>query len=120
VDPPGGLPAQRPRRADRGQGGRPRPDNLLFSHADRSRVITGKRAVPLPPGNGAAQGTLLVDGLFAGTWRTAITKSQAQLQVTTFAKLTKTDADAVTAEGLRLLAFLAPGDDPDVVLGLDD
>jgi len=98
----------------------PEYDNLLFSHADRSRVITGKRAVPLPPGNGAAQGTLLVDGLFAGTWRTAITKSQAQLQVTTFAKLTKTDADAVTAEGLRLLAFLAPGDDPDVVLGLDD
>jgi hypothetical protein len=97
----------------------PEYDNLLLSHADRSRVITGRRAVPLPPGNGANQGTLLVNGFFYGTWRATRQKGQAELQVTTFGKLTRSDTDAVTAEGLRLMAFLAPGDDPDVVLGLD-
>ena len=94
----------------------PEYDNVLFSHADRSRVITGHRAVPLPPGNGAAQGTLLVDGLFAGTWRTTRPPGRAELQVTTFAKLPKSDASAVTREGLDLLTFIAPEGKPDVVV----
>jgi hypothetical protein len=98
----------------------PEYDNLLFSHADRSRVITGKRAVPLPPGNGAAQGTLLVDGLFAGTWRATRPKGQAELQVTTFAKLSKSDASAVTREGLDLLTFIAPEGKPGVVVRHDE
>ena len=97
----------------------PEYDNLLFSHADRSRVITGKRTVPLPPGNGAAQGTLLVDGLFAGTWRATRQKGKAELQVTTFARLPKSGASAVTAEGLALLAFIAPEGKPDVVVRHD-
>jgi hypothetical protein len=94
----------------------PEYDNVLLSHADRSRVITGRRAVPLPPGNGAAQGTLLVDGLFAGTWRATVRKSQAQLQVTTFDKLSTSDTDAVTSEGIGLLAFIAPDGTPDVIV----
>ena len=98
----------------------PEYDNLLFSHADRSRVITGKRTVPLPPGNGAAQGTLLVDGLFAGTWRATRPKGQAELQVTTFAKLSKSDASAVTREGLDLLTFIAPEGKPGVVVRHDE
>ena len=94
----------------------PEYDNLLFSHADRSRVITGKRTVPLPPGNGGTQGTLLVDGLFAGTWKATVKKGDAQLQVTTFAKLKKADASAVTSEGMDLLAFIAPEGSPDVAV----
>ncbi len=94
----------------------PEYDNLLFSHADRSRVITGKRKVPLPPGNGANQGTLLVDGFFAGTWRTKRTRSRAELEVTTFARLTKRDAGAVTREGMDLLAFTAPEHEHDVAV----
>lgn len=46
----------------------PEYDNLLLSHKDRSRV-TGNRPVPLPPGNGAAAGTFLVDGMWQGTWQ---------------------------------------------------
>jgi hypothetical protein len=94
----------------------PEYDNLLFSHADRSRVITGQRAVPLPPGSGAAQGTLLVDGRFAGTWRATRPEGQANLQVTTFAELTTSDASAVTSEGLDLLAFIAPEGKPGVTV----
>jgi hypothetical protein len=89
---------------------------VLLSHADRSRVITGKRAVPLPPGNGAAQGTLLVDGFFAGTWRTTRPPGRVELQVTTFARLPKSDASAVSREGLDLLTFIAPEGKPDVVV----
>ena len=68
------------------------------------------------PGNGAAQGTLLVDGLFAGTWRAASTTGQAQLHVTTFARLSTSDTGAVTREGEDLLAFIAPAGTPDVIV----
>ena len=47
----------------------PEYDNLLLSHADWTRVITGGERVPLQPGLGARSGTLLVDGWFRGTWR---------------------------------------------------
>lgn len=94
----------------------PEYDNLLFSHADRSRVIAGKRTVPLPPGNGGTRGTLLVDGLFAGTWRATRRNSRAELTVTTFSRLTEPGASAVAREGMDLLAFIAPEGKPDVVV----
>jgi hypothetical protein len=83
---------------------------------DRRRVITGRRTVPLPPGNGAAAGTLLVDGLFAGAWRATRRDSRAELIVATFSRLTEPDASAVISEGMGLLAFIAPGGKPDVVV----
>ena len=49
----------------------PEYDNLLLSHADRSRVIPHGRPVPLPAGNGSAQGTVQFDGRWQGTWRIA-------------------------------------------------
>ncbi len=89
----------------------PEYDNVLLSHADRSRVIAGRRRVPLPPGNGAVVGTLLVDGVWSATWRTV---EPATLVVEPFRRLTARDADEVTAEGLRLLAFTRPDGPPDV------
>ena len=49
----------------------PEYDNVLLGHADRSRIIPPGRSIPLPPGNGASMGTILVDGMYAGTWRIA-------------------------------------------------
>ena len=89
---------------------------MLLSHAERSRIVTGNRRIPLPPGSGGARGTLLVDGLFQGTWSTTRSNGEATLHIGTFIPLTSPDARAVTSEGMRLLAFIAPQLDPDVVL----
>jgi hypothetical protein len=51
----------------------PEYDNVLLSHADRSRIILDGRNPPLFPGNGAALGTVLVDGFLRGTWKSPVT-----------------------------------------------
>ncbi|MBV9451211.1 MAG: winged helix DNA-binding domain-containing protein [Streptosporangiaceae bacterium] len=81
-------------------------DNLLLSHADRRRVIPHGRPVPLPPGNGSTQGTLLIDGEWNATWKI----SGSVLLIEPFTGLRPADADAITAEAARLLGFLGtPG-----------
>lgn len=80
----------------------PEYDNLLLSHADRRRVIPHGRPVPLPPGNGSTQGTLLIDGLWNATWKV----SGAVLLIEPFISLSRAGVDAITAEAARLLAFL--------------
>lgn len=100
----------------------PEYDNLLFSHADRTRVNPHGYRLPLFPGNGAALGYFLLDGVYSGLWRTTRTGSKraegsqsAQLPegsvlltVQHFAPLSAEHRDQLTEEGLRLLAFLAP------------
>jgi Winged helix DNA-binding domain len=83
----------------------PEYDNVLLSHADRTRFGLDGRRVPLPPGNGGRCGTLLSDGFFRATWDITRTDDTATLHVRPFAPLA--DPSAVTAEGLRLLAFAA-------------
>jgi hypothetical protein len=80
----------------------PEYDNLLLSHKDRSRVIHGNRAVPLPPGNGASAGTFLVDGMWQGTWRV----QQGKLHLQPFAELRSAERDELLAEAARLSAFI--------------
>ena len=87
----------------------PEYDNVLLSHADRTRINPDRRPVPLPPGNGAACGTFLVDGLLAGTWEVSGRDPGAVLAVRPFGRLAEATASAVTDEAARLLAFLAPG-----------
>ena len=82
----------------------PEYDNLLLSHADRSRVNPAGRRVPLPPGNGATAGTLLVDGDWCATWKLTPTA----LAITPFAPVAPDDQAAVTREAVELLAFLRP------------
>ena len=101
----------------------PEYDNVLLSHADRTRVNPDGRPIPLPPGNGAALGTLLVDGELRATWRITRDDGAVALTVRPFAPLAAADVDAVTAEGSRLLAFVAPATgsgDRDVRVVADD
>jgi hypothetical protein len=96
----------------------PEYDNLLLGHADRSRVNPARRPVPLWPGNGAAMGNLLVDGVNAATWRITRTKDVATLTVEPFARLSRRDSVEVEAEGRRLLGFAAAGAESfEVVVG---
>jgi len=81
----------------------PEYDNLLLSHADRSRFIDDGRRVPLPPGNGAAYGTVLVEGMYRADWRAV----KGEIVVEPFGKLTKAQKSAVDAEAAALAQFLA-------------
>jgi hypothetical protein len=90
----------------------PEYDNLLFSFADRSRIIVGERKlgaakVPLFPGNGGNYGTVLVDGFWQGMWRIVREHGRASLVIEPFIRLSRKDAAALTEEGGRLLAFAA-------------
>jgi hypothetical protein len=82
----------------------PEYDNVLLSHADRSRIIGDGPRLPLPPGNGGVAGTFLVDGRLRGAWRIA----GAELALDPYAPLAAADAVALRAEGERLLAFAGP------------
>jgi hypothetical protein len=99
-DPDPGIPAP-PRFL-------PEYDNLLLSYAERSRVIPHRRPVPLPPGNGASVGTLLVDGCWQADWR--LGQEPGVLEVRPYIPLSAADRDAITAEGERLLGFVRPAD----------
>jgi hypothetical protein len=95
----------------------PEYDNVLLSHADRSRVIPVSRSVPLPPGPGGARGTVLVDGFWQATWKITRTPEggAAVLRIEPFGHLSRGEAAAVAEEGARLLCFVAEdADDHDV------
>jgi hypothetical protein len=84
-------------------------DNLILSHADRSRVIgdDGRQRMATP--NGIFPGTVLVDGFAAGMWRISRPHGTAVLTVEPFGPLFPADRDAVTNEARRLLDFAAAG-----------
>ncbi|HEY6294795.1 MAG TPA: winged helix DNA-binding domain-containing protein [Streptosporangiaceae bacterium] len=93
----------------------PEYDNLLLSFADRSRVIPDHRVVPLPPGNGASAGTLLVDGFWRADWKITRGRDLAVLDIRPFTRLGGSQ-DAIAAEGRALLEFAAPAASYDVRL----
>jgi len=85
----------------------PEYDNLLLSHAHRTRFIARGIRVPLPPGPGARSGTLLEDGFLSATWKITITRRDAALlEVAPLRSLR--ERHAIAAEGERLLRFIAP------------
>jgi winged helix DNA-binding protein len=85
----------------------PEYDNLLLSHADRSRVVPEQRIVPLWPGNGGNRGTVLVDGFWRANWGIMPDGGRAHLDIEAFQPVPRRQAAALAAEGLRLLAFAA-------------
>ena len=86
----------------------PEYDNLLLSHADRTRFMSEEHKTPLFPGNGGALGYVLVDGEFRGTWKIVRQRGdRATLTVEPFTALSRQETDALAEEGARLLAFAA-------------
>lgn len=90
-------------------------DNVLLAHADRTRIVPEAYRSRVMTVNGIVRGTILVDGFVAGTWRFARAKGRAAVEVTHFAALPAADREALTADGLGLLAATDPGAAHDVV-----
>jgi hypothetical protein len=94
----------------------PEYDNVLIGHADRSRIIPAGRRIPLPPGNGATRGTVLLDGMFAGEWRIANDGGRVMLQIEPFETIPAGELPDLHEEGARLLAFAADDTDGRIVV----
>ncbi|MDQ3787077.1 MAG: winged helix DNA-binding domain-containing protein [Actinomycetota bacterium] len=87
----------------------PEFDNILLSHADRTRVMNDEHRKRLfGVKNGVFPGTFLVDGFVRGSWRITKQRKSAVLTITPWARTTTKDLTAVTKEGMRLLDFHAP------------
>jgi Winged helix DNA-binding domain len=83
-------------------------DNLILSHADRTRVISEPNRKRLYSKNGIFPGTVLVNGFAAGIWQLDRSRTAAVLTIEPFGPLGRRDRDAVAGEGERLLGFAAP------------
>jgi Winged helix DNA-binding domain len=87
-------------------------DNLLLSHADRSRVVSAEYFKRFLTINGVIPGSVLIDGFVAGLWRLARNSSSATLAIELFGP--GHDLDEVVSEAERMLAFCAPGASADI------
>jgi hypothetical protein len=83
-------------------------DNLLLSHADRTRIIADEHRPRVFTVNGIIKGTVLVDGFVAGVWKLDQQRSATTLTVQPFRKLSTRDRRAVEAEAAALVRFAAP------------
>ena len=86
-------------------------DNILLAHADRSRIMAPGQHLGLFSSNGVMKGSVLVDGFVRAGWRPFPTRAETTLVITPFDEpVRRLDRAGITEEGLRLLAFLAPGE----------
>jgi hypothetical protein len=80
----------------------PRYDNLVLSHADRTRVVADEHRRTVIHGGGMVEATFLVDGLVAGLWRA----DRGRVRVEPFAPLPRVWRRDVEDESARLQAWL--------------
>jgi hypothetical protein len=91
----------------------PEYDNVLLSHADRSRIVDDDLRRRFVSENGILS-TVLVDGFVRATWKITPERGRATLRIRPLGQLSKADAAAIAEEGDRLLRFLAEGAAHDV------
>ena len=84
----------------------PEYDNVLLSHADRERFVSQEHRASLVAPARRIKGTVLVDGAVRATWRVARADRAATLVVDHAGALARGEAEAVQAEGARVLRFL--------------
>jgi hypothetical protein len=87
----------------------PEYDNVLLSHDDRGRFVSGEARAAGSRVSGPIHGSVLHDGFLAGVWRLDRDRSTAaaMLVVSHTVPLTKRAIAALTAEGRRFLRFVA-------------
>ena len=88
----------------------PKWDSTLLAYAapERVRILPEHHRKTVIQKNGDVLQTILVDGMVAGTWTTAVTRGEAVLTVTPFATLDRDDRAALVDEGERLIRFVEP------------
>jgi hypothetical protein len=91
-------------------------DNLVLSHAERSRVISPGVTQKIYTVNGVIPGTVLIDGFVSGMWRLERARDAATLTIELFGQQSPQGRpgpelvrDVLAAEAGRVLAFGAPG-----------
>ncbi|MFG2786324.1 winged helix DNA-binding domain-containing protein [Streptomyces sp. NPDC048419] len=90
----------------------PEFDNLLLSHADRTRVIPAEHWGRSWAGN-MVHRTFLVDGFLAGVWKL----TDDALVVEPFGTLAKRDGEELVQDGARMLATMHPQSSYDIRFG---
>ena len=92
-------------------------DNILLSHADRTRVVFDEHRKRLFSGkNGVFPGTVLVDGFVGGTWELVGKGETTSLNVLPYIRLKRGVHGAIRSEGNRLLERAFGVVDPELVI----
>jgi Winged helix DNA-binding domain len=81
----------------------PRYDNLVLSHADRTRILGDVPVTRIVTKNALVHATILVDGFVAGTWQ--LEKGKVVLEP--FGRLARETKEALAEEAARVEAFVA-------------
>ncbi|MFF0749346.1 winged helix DNA-binding domain-containing protein [Streptomyces sp. NPDC004267] len=89
----------------------PEYDNLLLSHADRTRVVPAEYRNRTWTGNQPHR-VFLLDGFLAGLWYLEEGKERTVVTIEPFAPPTRAQRAALTAEAERTLGLLAPANVP--------
>jgi hypothetical protein len=92
-------------------------DNILLSHANRSRVISDEHRKRLFSGkNGVFPGTVIVDGFVAGTWELVGKGEATSMRVHPYVRLKRVALEEVVVEGNRLLECAFDVTEPQVAI----
>ena len=83
-------------------------DNLLLSHADRTRVLPATHAPRVIRG-GMIAGAVLLDGFVAGTWKLNRSRRMAALRIEAFRRFTSAERNGLLEEAEGLLELGARG-----------
>jgi hypothetical protein len=90
-------------------------DNLVLSHAERSRVINAENIKRISTVNGVIPGTVLIDGFVGGIWRLGRSRDATTLSIELFGPMR--EHDALVREAERVLAFCSPDGSCDIRFG---
>jgi hypothetical protein len=90
-------------------------DNLVLSHADRSRVISAENTKRLYTVNGVIPGAVLIDGFVGGMWRLSRSRDVTTLTIEMFGP--RRERAALEREAERVLTFCSPGTSHEIRFG---